>query len=503
MLSDEIQTRDPDDLLKIIDEQDQEIAWLREQNRLLTYHRYGSKSEQVSPDQVPLFPLDTDQYQRCLSHFDNHPTTIQAHKRRKPKRLTLSKDLPRQRVSLDLADHEKTCPCCDASLTKITDEITEKVEYVPASLVVKEFARAKYACKSCEGHIVRAPLPTMLLPKSIFTASLLAYLIVSKFADSLPLYRMERMFKRLGFTLPRSTQCRGLLKVAVLLKPIVQCMIQVIRSGPCIATDDTILPLQNDIPGRKRVIDARLWIYSGGPPDKPPLHVFEFSRSRSQQYPHRFLTGYSGYLLADGYPGYTSLCKHENIQHVACWAHARRRFVETVKSATKTHRAHEAMATINSLYQIEATVKTLPLEERAAYRQKHAKPILTEFGTWLNKTYQATPARSNLGNAVKYCLNFWPELNRYIEADYLSIDNNNSERHIRSVAIGRKNFMFTGSESGGEAAAIFYSLIESCRSYKINVLLYMTDVLEKLPTCKSAEDYQALMPNRWAEKHGQ
>ena len=314
---------------------------------------------------------------------------------------------------------------------------------------------------------------------------------------------MERMFERLGFTLPRSTQCRGLLKVAVLLKPIVQYMIQEIRSGPCIATDDTILPLQNDIPGRKRVIDARLWIYSGGPPDKPPLHVFEFSRSRSQRYPHAFLAGYEGYLLADGYPGYTSLCKKEKIKHSACWAHARRKFVETVKSATKTHRAHEAIATIKELYRVEDTVKTLPMDERAAYRKEHAKPILKEFGQWLENTYQAAPARSNLGKAVKYCLNFWPELNRYVEADYLRIDNNNSERHIRSVAIGRKNFLFTGSVRGGEAAAIFYSLVESCRSYHINVLHYMTDVLERLPVCKTAQDYQALMPNRWAEKHSQ
>jgi len=174
-----------------------------------------------------------------------------------------------------------------------------------------------------------------------------------------------------------------------------------------------------------------------------------------------------------------------------------------VKLATKTHRAHEAIDTIKSPYKIEETVKTLPLDERAAYRQQHARPILTEFGVWLNKTYHATPARSNLGNAVKYCLNFWPELNRYVEAGYLSIDNNNSERHIRSVAIGRKNFLFTGSEKGGEAADIFYSLVESCRSYKINVLHYMTDLLEKLPYCKTTEDYQALMPNRWDEKHSQ
>ena len=149
MISSTIQTRDPDELLQIIDEQGQEIAWLREQNRLLTHYRFASKSEQVSPDQVPLFPLETDHYTRCLEHPDNQPIQVKPHARKKTKRLNLSKSLPRERVLLDLNDHEKICPCCDTPLSKITDEITEKVEYVPASLMAKEFARAKYACKAC------------------------------------------------------------------------------------------------------------------------------------------------------------------------------------------------------------------------------------------------------------------------------------------------------------------------------------------------------------------
>ena len=495
-----VKSRDPDVLLQIIVEQDHEIAYLQEQLKLLRHHRFGASSDKVSPDQVPLFPLDETEYATCLEESSNQPIEIKPHQRKKPKRLSLSKDLPRQRIELDLQDDEKHCPCCQAELTKITDDITEKVEYQPARLTVKEYARAKYACKACDGHIQRAALPPMILPKSIFSASLLAYLIVSKFADSLPLYRQERMFERLGFTLPRSTQCRGLLKTAEQLKPIIACMVDTIRAGPCIATDDTILPLQNDIDGRGRVIDARLWIYAGGPPDKPPLYVFEFTRSRSQTGPQAFLSGYKGYLLADGYPGYNIVFRENEVQHVACMAHCRRKFVETVKSATKTHRAHEAIAFIKQLYHIEAQVKTLPYEQRAAYRQIHAVPILDRFEHWLQQTHQGVTDRSNLGKAVKYTLNLWPALTRYTQENYLSIDNNDAERHIRSVALGRKNFLFVGSERGGEAAAIYYSLVESCRSYNINVLHYFMDVLERLPLCQTREQYQALTPDRWQSR---
>jgi len=400
-------------------------------------------------------------------------------------------------VDIDLPEEEKTCPCCDTEMTKIGEDITKKVEFVPATLKVREYARAKYACKHCQGHIKRADLPPMILPKSVLSASILAYIIVSKFVDHLPLHRIERQFERLGCYLPRGMQCRGLLKVAEQSAVLVKLMSDDIRAGPVIATDDTIMPLQNDIPGRGRTIQGRLWVYRGGPPGEPPLIVFRFTRTRSQSEPLDFFKGYKGYLMSDGYPGYQLLFKSGEIKHVACNVHARRKFVEVVRSMKKAHRAHEAIAIYKQLYKVEKVVNTLPLNERSTYRQERALPILKQMEAWLLDQQSAVLPKSKLAKAINYCLNLWPALKRYVEADFLKPDNNDVERIVRSAALGRKNYLFTGSDRGGEAIAIFYSLVESAKAHNLNVLHYLTNVLERLPYCKTTEDYRALTPNRW------
>ena len=278
---------------------------------------------------------------------------------------------------------------------------------------------------------------------------------------------------------------------------IVQLMSDDIRAGPVIATDDTVMPLANDIPGRGRTIQGRLWIYRGGPPDKPPLIVFRFTRTRSQSEPLDFFKDYAGYLQGDGYPGYQLLFKDGNIKHVACNVHARRKFVEVVRSMKKAHRAHEAIAMYKQLYKVEKVVKTLPLNERSDYRKQHAVPILKQMEAWLLHQKSGVLPKSKLGKAISYCLNFWPALKRYVEADYLEPDNNEVERIVRIAALGRKNYLMAGSERGGQAIATFYSLTESAKAHQLNVLHYLTDVLERLPYCKTIEDYRALTPNRW------
>jgi len=498
MISTEIQTRDPDQLLVIIDEQDQEIEQLKEALRLLRHNRFGASQESFNALQVPLFPIDEGEYKACLEQAEKDKTEVPSHQRRKPKkRVILADHLSRERVDIDLPEEEKTCPCCDTEMTKIGEDITKKVEFVPATLKVREYTRAKYACKHCQGHIKRADLPPMILPKSVLSASILAYIIVSKFVDHLPLHRIERQFERLGCYLPRGMQCRGLLKVAEQSAVLVKLMSDDIRAGPVIATDDTIMPLQNDIPGRGRTIQGRLWVYRGGPPGEPPLIVFRFTRTRSQSEPLDFFKGYKGYLMSDGYPGYQLLFKSGEIKHVACNVHARRKFVEVVRSMKKAHRAHEAIAIYKQLYKVEKVVNTLPLNERSTYRQERALPILKQMEAWLLDQQSAVLPKSKLAKAINYCLNLWPALKRYVEADFLKPDNNDVERIVRSAALGRKNYLFTGSDRGGEAIAIFYSLVESAKAHNLNVLHYLTNVLERLPYCKTTEDYRALTPNRW------
>lgn len=225
MPSTEIQTRDPDQLLFIIDEQDQEIERLKAELRLLRHHRFGTSQESANALQVPLFPIDAVDYQHCLEQAEKDKANVPGYQRCKPKkRVVLADHLPRERVEIDLPEAQKTCPCCHNPMTKIGEDITKKLEFVPAVLKVKEYARAKYACKQCQGHIQRADLPAMILPKSILSASILAYIIVSKFVDHLPLHRIQRQFERLGCYLPRGLQCRSLLNVAQQLAIMLQLM---------------------------------------------------------------------------------------------------------------------------------------------------------------------------------------------------------------------------------------------------------------------------------------
>lgn len=257
------------------------------------------------------------------------------------------------------------------------------------------------------------------------------------------------------------------------------------------------MPLSNDIPGRKRTIQARLWVYRGGQPGQAPIIVFRFTRTRSKSEPLDFFKDYKGHILCDGYPGYRELFEEDGATQVGCNIHARRYFVEVIRSTKKPHRAHEMIAFYKKLYKVEAEVKALPLHEHSAYRKAHAKPLLETMENWLHHHQAAVLPKSKLGKAIHYCLNLWPALTRYVEEDYLKPDNNEVERIIRGAALGRKNFLMAGSDRGGEAMATFYSLVESAKAHKLNVLHYLMDILERLPYCKTIDDYRALTPNRW------
>jgi len=499
MQSTEIKTRDPDQLLLIIDEQDMEIENLREEIRLLKQKRFGASNEAFNALQVPLFPVDDDgEVQALLKQADNDKQEIHGYQRRNPKkRVVLSNHLPRERVEIDLSDDEKVCPCCQATMIKIGEDVTKKVEFVPATLKVKEYARAKYACKHCQGHIRRADLPAMILPKCVLSASILAYIIVSKFLDHLPVLRIERQFARLGIYLPRGIQYRALIAVAEKAQPIIDMMSDDIRAGPLIATDDTIMPLHNDDPKRRRNIQARLWVYKGGPAENPSIIVFRFTRTRAQSEPLEFFGDYDGYVLCDGYGGYQTLFQKGNAIHVGCNVHSRRKFVEVVQATTKPHRAHDMIKLYKQIYKVEKTVRTLPIDERSDYRKTHALPILNNMETWLRHHQAAVLPKSKLGKAINYSLKFWPALTRYVEADILKPDNNEVEGIIRSAAVGRKNYLQVGSDRGGHAVAVFYSLVETAKAHQLNVLEYLTNLLERLPLCKTREDYKALAPPYW------
>ncbi|MDH5729145.1 MAG: IS66 family transposase, partial [Gammaproteobacteria bacterium] len=402
------------ELKALVDELQKEVQLLREKNRLLLHRQFAAKSEQTTDDQLSLFDADTSSSEVNQNNEKNNNIVVLAHHRKKRQRLTFSDDLPKRRVEIDLDEHDKTCDCCEAPLTHIGEDITRKIEFIPAKVQVVEYARLKYACKSCEDTIKRPPLPNFILPKSFATPSLLAHLIVSKFGDGLPLYRIQQQLARQGVHLPRSTMSTLLLKAADLLDPVYKLMIKQVLSGPRIWTDDTILPKQNDDPSRNKIIQSRLWVYIGGPLKDPPLVIFDYTSTRSSKWPKDLLSDYQGYKHADGYGGYKSLHDTGKIHYVACWSHARRKFFEASLLTEQTGKAKTMIKYIKLLYKIETACEKYGNKKRKRFRRRYATPILNTIKAYADQHAPHIPPKTSLGKAFTYLLNQWHGLVRYL-----------------------------------------------------------------------------------------
>lgn len=472
-------------LHQLLLEQQHMIETLKEQLRLALHRQFGPRNEFVDVDQLGLFAASDDSATVITTadapEADVTPRNESPVKAARRKAVRILKDLPREVRVIDIPDAEKVCSCCGGELHHFGDDCSEQLGYVPAAVRIIETRRRKYACNHCHGDMKRAkeasPAP---LAKSMVSASLIAFLIVSKFADHLPLYRIAQRLERLGVELSHALMSEWLLHCAELLVPLHLRLCDKVRASGHVFTDDTILPLQNSDPARHTTHKSRLWVYSCHHRRQRPLVAYDFSLTRSQQAPLAFLAGYRGYLQADALPGYDVLYARGDITEVACWAHARRKYKDVAVLMKTPGRAHQAIAFIKRLYRIEKQIRQLSDEERLNIRQEKSIPVLNEFKIWLDEQANAVLPKSELGKAMYYTLNNWDALCRYTEAGYLEADNNFAERCMRPVALGRKNFLFVGSERGGKAAAIYYSLIESCKLNQVNPLTYMTYVLSKV-----------------------
>lgn len=492
-----------EELHQVIATMAQEIRELKEQLHLATRRQFGKASEPFPAEQLLLFTtpdsdlvvLETDDMEDNHSSGDPSP---EPKKRNVRQAVIVSKETPVDRVELDLDEAEKTCPCCQGELHKIGEDCTRQVEYLPPQTRVIETIRPKYACRMCETGIKQQLLPPSPIPKSMATPSLLAFLIVSKYLDHLPLHRIQRQLARVGITLPRSTQSDWMMACANLLRRLVDVMKQDLLAMPQIFTDDTILPLQNDDKQRDSLIKARLWVYAGQYKTGPPIVLYDFTRSRSKSGPVGFLNDYTGYLQADAYSGYDELYTL-GAKEVGCMAHCRRKFFEAAELESTPGSATHALAIIGQLYQIERDVKQASPKKRKKHRRRFAKPLLKKFHRWLQTQRQYHLPKGKFAKAVNYALNHWLALTRYCDAGYLAIDNNFSERQMRPIALGRKNYLFTGSERGGNAAAILYSLVETAKLNKLNVYHYLSNVLQRLPSANNNE-LDELLPYHWQAK---
>lgn len=493
-----------DQLLEQQQQKERTIAQLQHQLQQLLRRLFGKKAEKIDPRQMLLFEALLNQLAPPTPAVPPEPlppppSPTNGHGRRR-----LPADLPRRKVIHDLPEEQKPCPCCGKMRHVISQEISEQLDYVPAKLTVIEHVRLTYACRACEqqaaeggAQVVTADKPDAPIEKGLAAPGLLAHVIVSKYGDHQPLYRLERILERHGIAISRSTTCDWMAQCADLLRPLHERMVHDVLRSKVIHTDDTPVNVLDRKLNQTRT--GRFWVYLG---DKEhPQTVFTYTASRSRDGPREFLRNWSGYLQADAFGGYDGIYAGEvggQVTEVACWAHARRKFYEarTSDGAAST----QALAYIRLLYDVEDQARELSTPERQRLRQERAAARLEQFKAWLHaqQAEHGGPVlpKSPMGQAITYALNQWEALCAYTTDGDLAIDNNAAENALRRVAIGRKNWLFCGSDNGGHTAAVLFSLIATCQRHRVEPFAYLRDVLTRIAATPMSQLDQFL-PDRW------
>lgn len=412
----------------------------------------------------------------------------------KPVRRPLPDHLPREEVVHAGAD---ACPRCGGALRRLGEDVTEVLEYVPASFKVIRHVRPKFSCRSCES-ITQPPVPCLPIERGRPGAGLLAHVLISKYADHLPLYRQAGIYAREGVGLERSTLADWVGRSAALLQPLTDVLRKDVMASDVLHGDDTPVPVL--APGLGKTKTGRLWAYVRDERPfagkRPPAAVFFYSPNRKGEHPCEHLKHFKGTLHADGYAGFNAMFETGVIAEAACWAHVRRKFFD-VHAANGSPIAKEALDRIGALYGIEEEARGRPPDHRWRLRQEKSKPLLDVLHAWLAATKPKLSPKSDLAAAIRYALGRWPTLVRYAGDGRLEIDNNAAERAIRPLALGRKNYLFAGSDAGGERAAAIYSLIGTAALNGLNPEAYLRDVLTRIaehPINRIAE----LLPWNWS-----
>lgn len=484
-----------------ISEQELEIEDLQARLKLALFRKFGRSSEASSDDLQALLFEELEDQAKGESKTEDELTTVPSHTRKKRGRKPLADDLPRVDVIHDIPDEEKQCGC-GHQLSKIDEEISEKLKIIPEQVFVERHIRPKYACRTCEGSgdedkpVFRiAAVPPAIIPKSIVTSELLAFIIQNKFIDHLPYYRQEKRFERIGARISRQDMSNWQQKAYQVLKPLKELLRQQILSGPVIQMDETTVQVMNE-EGKLNTSKSYMWLARGGPPDKPVVE-YAYCRSRGHEYAKEYLKSYSGYLQTDGYAGYqTALQDRDDITHVGCMAHVRRKFFEAATSSKKASSAHEAVAKITQFYRIENQLRASGLsdEEFTRMRKEHIVPLAEKFKDWLDKKAQSIRPSSAVGQAVAYAVSQWDKVMNYLESPYLTPDNNGAENAIRPFVLGRKNWLFSGSPEGAESSCFMFSLIQTAVQNGLNPYGYLVHVFTQAPQIAADGDWKELLP---------
>jgi len=479
----------------IIHEQQKLLKLLEEKLRLSRLKRFGASSEKLS-FQVDFF--DEAELEVALSDLEAQLPEDHLPKKPRKKRKGFSNKLPRIRVDLSLTDEEKA----GASKTFFT-KVKEELDIVPAQARVIEYWQEKAVFEQGgEQQMVAAQRPPHPLGKCTASVQLLAYILISKYADALPLYRLERILKRYGGDITRTTLANWIIRLDDVFKPLINLMREHQLTGDYLQADETrVQVLKED--GKLATSDKWMWLVRGGPPDQAAV-LFEYDVSRGEDVPVRLLNGFEGVLQADGYAGYNKVCRDNPITRIGCWDHARRKFVEASKAApvkkngSKVSKADVAIGKIRKLYAIEDRTKDLEPEQKKAQRQTLSRPILDDLKPWLEKNSCRVPKDSLTWTAINYTLNQWDLLIGYCEDGRLNISNALAENAIRPFAVGRRNWLFSDTPRGAKASATCYSLIETAKANGLEPYAYLHHVLQHIAAADTLEKIEALLP--WSMK---
>lgn len=471
-----------------------ELIFTKEQLKLFLHRKYSSNADEIHPGTRLLFNEAEENESAEKEKELDEPQEVKPHTRKKPKRKPIPENIPRVDKRYEVDEKDLKCSTDNTKLVKVGEEIFEQLDIIPAKIQVIRHIRFKYACKTCEENIKTAPMDPQPIAKSLASPGLLAHIAVSKYEDSLPLYRQEQIFKRIGIDMPRSSLASWMIKASQLLSPIIDKMKQDLLTSNYLQCDETPVQVLKE-PDKPAKSKSYMWVVSKAEPDKN-IVLYHYSPSRSGFVPVNILRGFKGYLQTDGYEGYNQIRTQQDVYGVACLAHIRRKFVDAVNAKKKSSKAGicvTGLDYITKLYSIEKQARQMTSKERYDFRLEKAKPIICELKEWLFDKVNYVPPQSLTGKAMKYFVKQWHRFINYLEDGKIEVDNNRCERMVRPFTIGRKNWLFSSSVSGAKASADLYSLIVTAKQNGLNTYDYLKMILSEIPKVKSS-NIDHLMP---------
>jgi len=460
------------------------LNWYEEQFKLAQQRKYGQSSDKINPEQLSLF----NEAEKEVDNTVTEPTIEEiTYKRQKTQGQKEEKieNLPVEVKEYKLSEEEMKCESCDGDLHEIRVEVRKEIEIIPAQAKIIEHRKSIYGCRACEKNeinatIVSAPMPAPALPKSMASASTIAFVMNQKYVEAMPLYRLEKHLERLDICLSRQTLSNWVVNAAERwLSKIYDRLHQKLLENDVLYADETPLQVLNE-QNREAKQKSYMWLYRTGR-EGPPIVLYDYQTTRASKHPKRFLEGAKGFIHVDGYSGYNDLA---NITLVGCLAHARRKFTDIIKALSSDNKqtaAHKGLDFCDHLYEVEKKIKDLSNEERYEIRLAESKPILDSFYQWLKAQKRIMLHKSSFGQAVNYCLNQWDKLNNYLLDGRLEIDNNRSERSIKPFVLGKKNWLFSNTSRGANASSIIYSIVETAKENALKPYQYLKYLFEKMP----------------------